>query len=181
MQKPKQQQQKQHHNNNYELVTTDMPQSIFRAYDIRGTVDETFTENNLYTIGIAIGSEALARGEHTIALGRDGRLSGPSLSKALQEGIIASGCNVINIGMCPTPVLYYATNNLNTKSGVILTGSHNPPEYNGIKIVLGEETLHGEAILKLYQRIISRDFARGKGSSEENKDVISNYIQSIVI
>ena len=92
--------------NNY-TINDKVPQSIFRAYDIRGIVDDTFTPDNLYTIGLAIGSEALDRGEHTIAIGRDGRLSGPKLLSALQSGIADSGCNVINIGMVTTPILYY--------------------------------------------------------------------------
>lgn len=163
---------------NYNIVTT-IPQSIFRAYDIRGIVDDTFTPDNIYTIGLAIGSEALSRGEHTIALGRDGRLSGPSLSQALQAGIAASGCNVINIGMVTTPVLYYAANTLNTRSGVMLTGSHNPPEYNGIKIVIGGETLFEAAILKLHQRIVSRDLHNGKGNIEE-KAIIDDYTKRVV-
>lgn len=164
---------------NYNISYT-VPQSIFRAYDIRGVVDDTFTEDNIYTIGLAIGSEALDRGEHTIAIGRDGRLSGPALSQALQEGIAASGCNVINIGMVATPVLYYATHTLNTRSGVMLTGSHNPPEYNGIKIVIGGETLFEQTILKLHQRIISRDLHRGNGNIENNTTLVDDYTNRIV-
>ena len=163
---------------NYKITTT-VPLSIFRAYDIRGIVDDTFTPDNIYTIGVAIGSEALDRGEHTIALGRDGRLSGPTLSQALQAGIAASGCNVINIGMVTTPILYYAANTLNTRSGVMLTGSHNPPEYNGIKIVIGGEALYEDAITKLHQRIVSGDFRRGKGLIEE-QSIIDDYIKRIV-
>lgn len=164
--------------NNYRVVN-DVPKSIFRAYDIRGIVDEAFTKDNIYTIGLAIGSEALDRGEHTIAIGRDGRLSGPKLLNALQAGIADSGCNVINIGMVTTPILYFATHNLNTRSGAMLTGSHNPPEYNGIKIVIGGETFSDTAILKLHQRITEGDFHRGHGVIEEI-DVIHDYMQHIV-
>jgi phosphomannomutase / phosphoglucomutase len=163
---------------NYQTVIN-IPQTIFRAYDIRGIVGKEFTPNNIYTIGLAIGSEALERGEHTIAIGRDGRTSGPELSASLQAGIIASGCNVIDVGMVTTPVLYFATNTLNTRSGVMLTGSHNPPEYNGLKIVIGGETLYEDAITKLYRRIINRDFKQGKGSTE-NVSVIDNYVKRVV-
>lgn len=161
-----------------------IPSSIFRAYDIRGIVDKTLTPDFVYTIGIAIGSEALARGEHAIIVGRDGRLSGPQLAHALQAGIAASGCNVTDIGMVTTPVLYYAASTLNTSSGVMLTGSHNPPEYNGIKIVLAGETLCEEAIKQLYERIISRRLARadlvGKPGNIEQRDIIDDYLKRIV-
>lgn len=170
---------------NYNIVK-EIPASIFRAYDIRGVVGETFTPNNIYTIGIAIGCEALARGEHTIAVGRDGRLSGPELSRALQQGIAVSGCNVIDIGMVTTPMLYYAANTLNTRSGVMLTGSHNPPEYNGIKIVLNGEALYEATITKLYQRIIDSDLpcattaAAVHAGTIEQRSITDSYVQRIV-
>jgi len=165
---------------NYD-ITTNIPSTIFRAYDIRGIVDETFTPNNIFTIGLAIGSEAQERGEHTIAIARDGRLSGPELLQALQAGILISGCNVINIGMVTTPILYYATHTLNTRSGVMLTGSHNPPNYNGLKVVLGGETLFGESITKLYQRIVRREFnfSHNHGTVEQ-QELIDAYIKRIV-
>ena len=138
-------------------------QSIFRAYDIRGIVDETLTEDVVYSIGLALGSEAQARGEQTIALGRDGRLSGPRLSKALCEGLLTSGCDVIDVGMVTTPILYFAANVSKASSGVMLTGSHNPPNYNGIKMVLAGETLSDQAIQELYQRIINNNLTSGRG------------------
>jgi len=161
------------------MITTDIPKSIFRAYDIRGIVDETFTPNNIYTIGLSIGTEALKRGEHTLIIGRDGRLSGPSLLKALSEGIRASGCNVINIGEVTTPILYYATNVLSSTSGVMLTGSHNPPNYNGIKIVLQGNALYEQGIYDLHERIVKQDFSFGAGK-EEFKDIIDDYIKRVV-
>ncbi len=138
--------------------------TIFRAYDIRGVVGETFNAEIVYAIGQAIGSEALAQGETSIIVARDGRLSGPALSKALIEGLLATGINVINIGRVPTPVLYYATHVLNTTSGAMLTGSHNPVNHNGVKMVIKGRAIHGDDILRLYERIEQGNFAVGKGT-----------------
>lgn len=160
-------------------INTNIPQDIFRAYDIRGIVDETFTPDNIYTIGMAIGSEARARGQNTLIIGRDGRLSGPELLQALSHGLRASGCNVINIGEVTTPILYYATHILGAPSGLMLTGSHNPPNYNGVKIVLDGEALYGEKILALHARIAKRDFAGGMVGGETLKDIIDGYLQRI--
>lgn len=107
--------------------------SLFKAYDIRGIVDETLTEDVARAIGRAIGSEARRRGVEAIVVGRDGRLSGPRLAAALAEGILASGVDVIDIGAVPTPVTYFAAEHLGTRSCVSVTGSHNPPQYNGFK------------------------------------------------
>lgn len=137
--------------------------SIFRAYDIRGIVDKTLTKETVFLLGQAIGSLALAKGEKSISLGRDGRLSGPSLADALCKGILTTGCDVINLGMVPTPLLYYSTYVLGTQSGVMLTGSHNPPDYNGLKIMIAGETLAEDGIQHLYRRILSRDFSNGEG------------------
>src|SRR6185312_14863623 len=106
--------------------TTQLDRSIFRAYDIRGIVDRGLTEQTVYALGHAIGSMAIDNGEKRITMGRDGRLSGPRLSLALCEGLLASGCDVLDIGVVPTPLLYYATYMMDTRSGVMLTGSHNP-------------------------------------------------------
>ena len=152
--------------------------AIFRAYDIRGIVDTNFTPEVVYEIGRAIGSEARARGEQSIALGRDGRLSGPELSKAVTRGILATGCNVKAVGQVPTPVLYFAAQYLDTRSGVMLTGSHNPPDYNGLKIVLAGETLSGESIQGLRERIQNNEFEAGQGT-EEQVDVLADYIEQI--
>lgn len=160
-------------------ISSNISQDIFRAYDIRGIVGETFTPDNIYTIGIAIGSEALERGEHTIIIGRDGRLSGPELSKALKAGIATTGCNVIDIGPVTTPVLYFATNILSSKSGVMLTGSHNPPEYNGLKIVIGGETLFEAAITNLHTRIIKNNFKQGNGVTSEYNSIIADYTKRV--
>ncbi|HSP57483.1 MAG TPA: phosphomannomutase/phosphoglucomutase [Halomonas sp.] len=157
-----------------------VPASIFRAYDIRGIVDETLTEASVEAIGRAIGSEAAARGESTVVVARDGRLSGPRLQDALTRGLTASGRDVVDIGMVPTPVLYYATHVLEgTASGVMVTGSHNPPDYNGFKIVLGGETLSGETITALYQRIQQGDLTEGQGSVRR-EDVREAYLARIL-
>jgi phosphomannomutase/phosphoglucomutase len=140
-----------------------IPQEIFKAYDIRGIVGRTLTPPIVEAIGHAIGSEARARRQTAIAIGRDGRLSGPELSEALARGIRKSGIDVIDVGQVATPMLYFAAHHLNTLSGAMLTGSHNPPEYNGIKIMLGGETLAGDAIQQLRARIERGDLARGAG------------------
>lgn len=162
----------------YKIVSS-LDQSIFRAYDIRGVVGDTLTPDVVYTIGLAIGCAAKKRNSNKIVIGRDGRISGPSLLAALSKGILDSGCDVINIGEVPTPILYYATCTLGTNSGAMLTGSHNPPDYNGIKIVLAGETLYGDAIQDIYKQIISKDFCFGSGT-ETKVDIIDKYIERIV-
>ncbi|MEI8055349.1 MAG: phosphomannomutase/phosphoglucomutase [bacterium] len=162
----------------YKIVNS-IPKEIFRAYDIRGIVDESFTPDNIYTIGLAIGSETIERGESVIAIGRDGRLSGSELLQAMEAGILASGCNVVNIDEVTTPILYYAAAIMESQSGAMLSGSHNPPNYNGIKIVIGGETLYEEAIQKLYQRIITKNFKSGAGESKK-VEIINDYMHRIV-
>ncbi len=135
-----------------------VPASIFRAYDIRGVVDQTLTADVVYDIGRAFGSEAKDKGAQTIVVGRDGRTSSLALSKALIEGLCDSGRDVIDIGQVPTPVLYFATHYLSARSGVMVTGSHNPTEYNGLKLVLQGETLAEEGVQKLYHRIVNGDY-----------------------
>ncbi|MGB5441069.1 MAG: phosphomannomutase/phosphoglucomutase [Gammaproteobacteria bacterium] len=152
--------------------------SIFRAYDIRGIVDRTLTVNTVKLIGSAIGSEALQRGRDTIVVGRDGRLSGPTLARALIEGITATGCNVKDIGCVPTPVLYFATHSLDTHSGVIVTGSHNPPDYNGLKIMIDGETLSGQSIQQLRERIEAKNFISGQGRVE-TLDIVPEYVERV--
>lgn len=157
----------------------EVPESIFREYDIRGIVDETLTPDIVREIGRAIGSEAFDRGEQTVIVARDGRLSGPELLQALKEGLMASGRDVIDIGEVPTPVLYYATHHLDASSGVMVTGSHNPANYNGLKIVIAGETLSGKDIKKLYKRIVSDELLSGRGA-QEAQDVAQDYIGEIV-
>ncbi|WP_048306326.1 phosphomannomutase/phosphoglucomutase [Halomonas sp. PR-M31] len=159
---------------------TQITPSIFRAYDIRGIVDDTLTEESVELIGRAIGSEAAARGESTVVVARDGRLSGPKLKDALARGLTAAGQDVIDIGMVPTPVLYFATYVLDgTASGVMVTGSHNPPDYNGFKIVLDGVTLSGDAITALYERIKNDDLENGQGTIRE-EDMRDAYLDRIL-
>ncbi len=155
-----------------------LPASIFRAYDIRGVVGDSLTSETAYWIGRAIGSESLAKGEPNVSVGRDGRLSGPELVQHLIQGLVDSGCHVSDIGMVPTPVLYYAANILAGRSGVMLTGSHNPPDYNGFKIVIAGDTLANEQIQVLRQRIENNDLSEGVGSVEQ-VDVLDRYFEQI--
>jgi len=152
---------------------------IFRAYDIRGIVGETLSEEVVRVIGQAIGSEAVARGLGALCIGYDGRHSSPDLADALAQGVMAAGCDVIHIGSVPTPVLYFATHELQTGSGVMVTGSHNPANYNGLKIMLGGETLSGEAIQNLYQRVEADELASGQGEAT-TQDVRRAYLDRIV-
>lgn len=160
-------------------MTASIPETIFRAYDIRGIVGDTLNQDIARWIGRAVAAENLARGEKNIAVARDGRLSGPDMLGALVEGLRAGGCNVINVGQVPTPVLYYAASVLpGVTSGVMVTGSHNPPDYNGFKIMLAGETLSGDAIVALYHRIQNEDLSEGTGTLEE-KDISAEYLARI--
>ena len=139
---------------------TQLSDSLFRAYDIRGIYEDTLTLEAARLIGRAIGSEVRRQGGDTLALARDGRLSGPALLDALAEGVQACGCAVVDLGMVPTPVLYFATWHYpGVNSGVMVTGSHNPPDYNGFKIAINGTTLSGDAIQVLKQRIHDQDFS----------------------
>jgi len=151
---------------------------IFKAYDIRGIVDRTLTVEAVEAIGQAIGSEAQARGKRAVCIGRDGRLSGPALAQALARGLQKSGVDVIDIGRVTTPILYFATHHLGTGSGVMVTGSHNPPDYNGLKMVLAGETLSGDDIQNLRRRLESGDLKRGAGSMR-SQDVGNAYLERV--
>ena len=154
------------------------PAAIFKAYDIRGIVGKTLTVAGTEAIGRAIGSEALARGRSTVVIGRDGRLSGPELAAALSRGLQASGVNVIDVGQVATPMLYFAAHELDTLSGVMVTGSHNPPEYNGLKMMLAGDTLAGDAIQALRQRLLDNDLHNGTGSYKTH-DIRAAYLERI--
>jgi phosphomannomutase/phosphoglucomutase len=155
------------------------PPEIFKAYDIRGIVGRTLTPPIAELIGRAIGSEARARALRTVCIGRDGRLSGPALSQALAAGLQAAGVDVVDVGRVATPMLYFATHHLNTGSGVMVTGSHNPPDYNGLKMMLAGDTLAGDAIQGLRRRIEAGEFAVGAGAYRQ-EDVAPAYLQRIV-
>jgi len=152
------------------------PKEIFKAYDIRGIVGKTFTPEIVEAIGHAIGSEAVARGQKEICIGRDGRLSGPDMAAALARGIRKAGIGVVDLGMAATPMTYFAAYQLNTNSAVMVTGSHNPPDYNGLKMVLGGETLSGDAIQKLRERLTNNDLVYGEGAYREY-DIAGEYLK----
>lgn len=160
------------------LPNVTVSRSIFRAYDIRGVIGSTLNEGVAELLGRALGSEIIERGLKEMAVARDGRLSGPALSAALIRGLRATGCNVIDLGAVPTPVLYFATYQLNTGSGVMVTGSHNPPDYNGFKMMIGGETLAEQSIQDLYTRISATRFTEGAGSLQ-SMDVTEEYIDKI--
>jgi len=152
--------------------------AIFRAYDIRGVVTDTLTPDAVREIGRAYASECLERDISKAVLARDGRLSGPDLIEALSEGIRSCGMDVIDIGMVPTPVLYYATHHLETGTGIMVTGSHNPPEYNGLKMMIGGDALFGDGITALYERLQAGNLKTGKGGYS-TVDVLDDYLQQI--
>ncbi len=155
-----------------------LPNEIFKAYDIRGVVDKTLTATIVEAIGHAIGSEARARGLASVAIGRDGRLSGPELAQALARGLQKSGVDVVDVGMVATPMLYFAAHELCNYSGVMVTGSHNPPDYNGLKMVLGGETLAAESIQALRLRLENGDLVDGSGGYRQH-DIAETYLLRI--
>lgn len=155
------------------------PHEIFKAYDIRGIVDESLTEEVVFKIGQAVGSEVITSGGSEIVIGRDGRLSGPRLATALANGLRAAGVNVVDIGLAPSPVVYYSSYALNIPSCIAITGSHNPPNYNGLKMVVNGTTLSAERIQTLKQRILDADLINGEGSYK-TQTVIDNYIAAIL-
>jgi len=157
---------------------TTVPDSIFLAYDIRGIVGDTLTREMVYELGRAIGSEAYDQGQQTIIMARDGRLSSEGLSAALCQGLQESGRDVLDIGMVPTPILYFATHFLGSSSGVMLTASHNPANYNGLKIVINGEALSGPAIQQLRQRVETGDLLQGEGSHQK-QNLTPDYIKRI--
>lgn len=154
------------------------PASIFRAYDIRGIVGETLTAEILFTIGLAIGTLAIARGVPRIVVACDGRLSGPEFKTALTQGLIATGIDVIDIGAVPTPVLYFACHQLQTGSGIMITGSHNPAEYNGLKIMLNGETLTQDTLQKIYHMTQAQNFVAGQGKLY-TQDIVNDYFTAV--
>lgn len=150
---------------------------IFREYDIRGKVGVDFTEEVVYFIGKAYGTMVRRRGGKRIVCGRDGRLSGRRLQESLVKGILSAGIDVIDIGITPTPVMYFSLFYLEGMDGGIqVTGSHNPPEFNGLKICVGKDTIYGKEIQKIREMIEKEDFEKGEGKYE-TKDVLKDYIE----
>jgi phosphomannomutase/phosphoglucomutase len=152
---------------------------IFKAYDIRGIVDRTLTEAAAERIGQALGTMARAKGVNRFIVGRDGRLSGPRLARALSKGLNAAGMDVIDIGVVATPMVYFATHHFSTGSGVMVTGSHNPPEYNGLKMMVAGDTLAAETIQDLRRIVESGKLATGTGKVE-TADIADVYLHRIV-
>ncbi len=159
-------------------MATPIAPEIFKAYDIRGIVDRTLTEEAVEAIGRGLGTLGAKQGVKRFVVGRDGRLSGPRLVAALTRGLNAAGMDVTDVGVVATPVVYFATHELATGSGVMVTGSHNPPEYNGLKMMVAGDTLAAEAIQDLRKLVEAGKFATGKGTSE-SKDMTAAYLARI--
>jgi phosphomannomutase len=153
--------------------------SIFKAYDIRGVVPSTIDEPVAEALGLAFGTEARRLGEQTVAVGRDGRLSGPALSAALIRGLVAAGVEVIDIGLATTPMLYFAAATL-CRSGIQVTGSHNPKDYNGFKMVLAGRAIYGDDIQALRRTMESESHQRAEGGRMRTVDVADTYRDRIV-
>jgi phosphomannomutase/phosphoglucomutase len=162
-------------------------QSIFKAYDIRGVIGKTLDAETARSIGRAFGSEVRAQGGGAVVVARDGRLSGPELIQALSDGLRAAGVDVVNVGMVPTPVGYFAASvalkldggERRVDSCIVVTGSHNPPDYNGFKMVLRGAAIYGEQIQGLYKRIVENRFESGSGSYQDY-DIADAYLDRIV-
>lgn len=154
--------------------------SIFRAYDIRGVVDQELSTDAVYAVGLALGNKAYAQQQTRFIVARDGRLSGPALSTALTAGLRASGCDVTDIGMVPTPLLYFATHTIGTGTGVMLTGSHNPAQYNGIKMLIAGDTLHTDAITDLYTRIHTQQLMTRTPGDYKTHDIHETYLTAVL-
>jgi len=161
----------------YELK--DLDQTIFRAYDIRGIVGTALTDDTVYHLGRAFAAEALSQSINTVNVAADGRLSSPHLKSLLSQGLTDGGCNVIDNGYVPTPLLYFAANHDEQCTGVMITGSHNPSDYNGFKMMINGHTLSGDDIQELKRRIIEKDYSEGEGSVRE-QDVRPQYLERVL-
>ena len=163
-------------------MTKPMQPEIFRAYDIRGKVNEEFFPPNAYDIGLVIGSKLLAQGRDQILLGRDGRLSSPEIKQYLLSGLLDSGCNVIDLGLTPTPVVYFALNQLSVPDAVIVTASHNPGHYNGIKMVVNNTPLSKDEIRGIYDAIEQERYAKNdvRGESTVYADILTDFTAAVV-
>ncbi len=156
-----------------------IPHEIFRAYDIRGVVNETLNTEIVHAIGRALGTNMQMLDCHIAAIGRDGRKSSPDFSKALCSGLLSTGCDVIDVGVVPTPTLYHAASRISDGTGFQITGSHNPPQYNGIKMMINRETLAGEKIQNLRDLVLDKNFSVGQGQLS-TMDIRSDYVNSII-
>ena len=153
--------------------------SILREYDIRGTVGTTLGADDFFAIGRAFGTVLVRDGGKSAATGYDGRLSSPELEAALADGLRAAGIDVVRVGRGPTPMLYFATHHLNTDAGLMVTGSHNPPEFNGVKMVKQGKSFFGADIRKLGEMAAAGDYAAGNGA-ETSKDILDAYVARLL-
>lgn len=157
-----------------------LKKEIFREYDIRGIVDKDLTPESVRLLGRAIGTMFRRAGSKQTALGRDCRLSSPDFAEYLSEGLLSTGCDVIDLGTIPTPLLYFSIYQKHYASGVMITGSHNPPEYNGFKLMIGEDTLYGPKIQDIYALIQSGDFVYDPTGKKETYDIIPEYHDYVI-
>ncbi|NYT62743.1 phosphomannomutase/phosphoglucomutase [Alcaligenaceae bacterium] len=159
-----------------------LPDAVFKAYDIRGTVPEQLNPGFAHLLGLALAERAHAEGINTLVVGYDGRHSSPQLAQALQDGLMQGGIDTIDIGMVPTPLVYFATHTQNTGSGVAITGSHNPPNYNGFKMMMGGKTLHGADIQELQQIMLRLAASSAKHATPGSRSTLSTldtYVERI--
>lgn len=161
----------------YELK--DLDQTIFRAYDIRGIVGSALTDDTVYHLGRSFAAEALSQNINTVNVAADGRLSSPHLKTLLSQGLMDGGCNVVDNGYVPTPLLYFAANHDDQCTGIMITGSHNPSDYNGFKMMINGHTLSGDDIQILKNRIIEQNYSEGEGSLRE-QDVRPQYLERVL-
>lgn len=157
-----------------------LKKEIFRQYDIRGIVDQDLTPASVELLGKAIGTYYRQKGVKEVALGRDCRLSSPTFAEAISKGLESTGCQVIDLNTIPTPLLYFAVYYKNIESGVMITGSHNPPEYNGFKMMIGQETLYGNQIQEIYHILETGKFARGSAAPRKQINIIPEYTQYVL-
>ncbi len=164
-------------------MTLPISSSIFKAYDIRGIIDKTLNADVAFLIGKSFGSCMVEQGESIIVVGRDGRLSGPELMQALTKGLLSVGVNVIDLGVVATPMVYFGTHleilGHHAQSGIMITGSHNPPDYNGFKMVLGGKAIYGDQIKALYERIVQQNFTPEKPATRSEYDIFPSYLARI--
>jgi phosphomannomutase/phosphoglucomutase len=160
------------------LAPESVPVEIFRAYDIRGIVDVDLTAELMRVLGLAVGTQAIEAGDQTVIVGRDTRRSGVELTDSLVSGLRASGCDVLDLGVVPTPLVYFATRYRGETSGAMVTASHNPENYNGLKVVIGGSSLAGDQIAALRERVLSGSFARGDGRYQVG-DLVTDYVDQV--
>lgn len=163
----------------FRLSIEKIPTHVFRTYDIRGNTITDLSADLVHDIGLSLGTETQAQGAKTMIVARDGRLSSPGLHQALTEGILATGCNILDIGIVPTPLLYFATHKLAPNSGVMLTGSHNPKDDNGLKTVINGKTLTEDQVQHILHRIQKRDVVKGQGQVSRYDGIINDYVNDV--